>query len=80
MPLPLAHLQHLANPFLITIAPLPCLDQAGGGGGGDAAAAAPAAPAAAPAFTEEQSELLWRSVSRALLRLGKGGATETHAR
>jgi hypothetical protein len=32
------------------------------------------------AFTEEQRRMLWDSVTRALLRLGKAGATEAHAR
>ncbi|GBF92392.1 hypothetical protein Rsub_05594 [Raphidocelis subcapitata] len=45
------------------------------------AAAEPAAPAAASGtFSEEQEQLLWESVTRALLRLGKSGATESHTR
>lgn len=50
-----------------------------------AAAAAPQQPAAAAApssspftFSEEEQKQLWDSVSRALLKLGKSGLSETH--
>ncbi|KAI8465612.1 MAG: hypothetical protein J3K34DRAFT_461308 [Monoraphidium minutum] len=41
---------------------------------------APTTSSAAGQFSEEEQRLLWDSVSRALLRLGRAGATDAHAR
>ncbi|KIZ00813.1 hypothetical protein MNEG_7150 [Monoraphidium neglectum] len=46
----------------------------------DAEAPTTSSGASSSAFTDEQQRLLWDSVSRALLRLGKSGATEAHGR